>query len=107
MLKRKFNIPLNTTSELLYNIVAFELAEGFVEIYNNILKGTIERCKQDLSKRTVRRRRVYEDGLINFRESAAIVDRLIRATTHPFPGAYTFYKGTHITICGFEIVLPL
>ena len=51
----------------------------------------------------MRRKRVYEDGLIDFNQSVILIDRLIRATTNPFPGAYTFYKRNPITIWKSEL----
>lgn len=103
ILKRNFNIPLRPTAEILYNIVACELGKGFVEIYQNIQSKKIRSYKQDLSKRTVRRKRNYEDGLIDFNKSAVLIDRLIRATSNPFPGAHTFYKGTPFTIWSSDL----
>ena len=70
----------------------------FIEKKSLIKENKLKGLKQDLSKRTVRRKRIYKDGYINFNQKADIVDRLIRAATHPFPGAYAFYQKKTITI---------
>ena len=105
VLKEYFTIPIRANSYILYNIVATKLAEGFVKIFKNIKTNKLQRLKQDLSKRTVRKKRIYEDGYINFNEKADILDRLIRATTHPFPGAYAFYKKEPITIWESDVIV--
>ena len=39
-----------------------------------------------------------EDGLINWNESAIYIDKLVRASTEPHPGAFTFYEKEKIYI---------
>jgi methionyl-tRNA formyltransferase len=36
--------------------------------------------------------RLPTDGLIDWRDSAVAIDRLVRASTDPYPGAYTYYR---------------
>lgn len=36
--------------------------------------------------------RLPGDGLIDWGQSAAAIDRLVRATTRPYPGAYTYFR---------------
>lgn len=43
-------------------------------------------------------KRTVEDGLIEWREPAANILRLIRAVGDPYPGAFTFQKGERIVI---------
>lgn len=43
-------------------------------------------------------KRTAEDGLIDWREPAATILRLIRAVGDPYPGAFTFEKGEKIMI---------
>jgi len=70
-----------------------------IENLTKIEKGIITRKKQDeldfiedWSKRTP------EDGRIDWSKSAEEIHTLIRATTHPYPGAYTIYKNKKIKI---------
>ena len=41
-------------------------------------------------------KRTPEDGLINWMDSSKNIHKLIRATTHPYPGAFTFYNNKKI-----------
>jgi methionyl-tRNA formyltransferase len=51
--------------------------------------GTAPRRPQDESKATTFPRRRPEDGQIDWTQSARRVHDLVRAVTHPFPGAFT------------------
>ncbi len=53
---------------------------------------------QDHSLATYCAKRTAEDGLIDWREPAADILRLIRAVGDPYPGAFTFGKGERIVI---------
>ena len=48
-------------------------------------------------------KRTPDDGLINWSESANYIDRLIRATTHPYPGAFTFFNKSKLIIWKAEL----
>ena len=53
---------------------------------------------QDHSKATYLGVRREEDGCIQWKASAEDVHRLIRASSHPYPGAYSFINGEKIKI---------
>jgi len=103
VLQKHFSISERTDSMLLYNLVSEHLSKGFIDIYNQIQSGTLSEQKQDMSRRTVRRKRVFEDGKIDFNNSATEIDKLIRATTEPYPGAFSFYKGERCSIWKSEL----
>ncbi len=69
-----------------------------------ILDGSVSLTSQDDSKATYWERRSPEDGRIDWTQPAANVLQLIRAVTHPFPGAFTDIAGTRMTIWRAEIV---
>ena len=50
-----------------------------------------------------------EDGVIDWNRSANEIDKLIRATSRPHPGAYSFYKNSRIIIwsCTLELDLKI
>lgn len=50
--------------------------------------------------------RGVEDGLIDWAQSAQDIDRLIRALTQPFPGAFTYLRGIQVRIDGASVVDP-
>ena len=103
VLQKHFSISERTDAMLLYNLVSNKLSEGFIEIHNQIQNNTLSENIQDISRRTLRPKRVYEDGLLNFNKSAEEIDRLIRATTEPYPAAFLFYKGKRYSIWKSEL----
>jgi methionyl-tRNA formyltransferase len=62
--------------------------------------------EQDHELATYYGRRTREDGLIDWRSPSAQVMRLIKATTRPHPGAYTYQEDQRITIWAVEAQLP-
>jgi methionyl-tRNA formyltransferase len=63
-----------------------------------ILNGTAPRVRQDESKAFYRGRRRPEDGLIHWQRDAAEIHNLVRAVTHPYPGAFTFCGGKKLFV---------
>lgn len=48
-----------------------------------------------------------EDGLIDWSQDARVVDRLIRAQTHPYPGAFTLsWKRLYIWRSRIDLPFP-
>jgi methionyl-tRNA formyltransferase len=60
--------------------------------------GKAPRRKQNPAEATVRGRRGPEDGAIDWRKSAKQIHDLVRAVTHPFPGAFTEISGERMMI---------
>jgi methionyl-tRNA formyltransferase len=54
-----------------------------------LLDGSARAVEQDHAAATYWERRRPEDGRIDWTAPAVEVDRLVRAVTHPFPGAFT------------------
>ena len=63
-----------------------------------LVAGAIPALVQDESKATWFAARRPEDGLVDWTEDAAAVDRLVRAVTQPYPGAFTYHAGNRMTI---------
>ncbi|MGI9550971.1 MAG: methionyl-tRNA formyltransferase [Aurantibacter sp.] len=102
--QREFEIPPRTYVKDLYATVGEELGKGFYEIYKRIAGGeTITFSAQDEEGVTVRGKRTPADGLIEFHKSVTEVDRLIRAVSEPYPGAYCYYKDHKITFWEVEL----
>jgi len=66
------------------------------EMYPQIVTGRAPRVPQDHGAATKFRRRTPGDGLIDWSRSAWQIYNLIRAVTHPFPGAFTFRDGRRV-----------
>ncbi len=63
-----------------------------------IALGAAPRTPQNEAEATSFGRRTPADGLIDWRESAVRIHNLVRAVTHPFPGAFTFHRGKKLFI---------
>jgi len=63
-----------------------------------IKAGTAPRRKQDEAQATYFGGRKPEDGRIDWTQSAERIYNLIRAVTHPYPGAFTEFKGQRLFI---------
>jgi methionyl-tRNA formyltransferase len=60
--------------------------------------GKAPRIPQDHSQATYFGRRRPEDGLIDWSAPARNICNLVRAVTHPYPGAFTFLDGKKVFI---------
>lgn len=76
------------TAQTLYNKVntahEIQIKKLFINLQNNNVEGKV----QDESKATYWEGRKPEDGELNSKMSIIEIDRLVRATTHPYPGAF-------------------
>ena len=64
----------------------------------NIKAGTAPRTKQDESKATYFGGRKPEDGRIDWSATAKSIFDLVRAVTHPYPGAFTTLNGKKLVL---------
>jgi methionyl-tRNA formyltransferase len=65
---------------------------------DDLVKGTAPRRRQDESQATYFGGRKPEDGRIDWTQSADGIYNLIRAVTHPYPGAFTLASGNKLFI---------
>lgn len=76
-----------------------KLLSAFSRLSNRVLKqimdGTISPRKQNEEEATYLLMRRPEDGLIDWNKSGKEVYALIRAVSHPYPGAFGMYDGEH------------
>jgi methionyl-tRNA formyltransferase len=59
---------------------------------------------QDQSKATVWPARTPEDGMIDQEGPVADAERLVRAVTRPYPGAYAIVRGRKIKVWKAEVL---
>lgn len=67
-------------------------------LFVNLKKNNVEEKEQDESKATYWQGRRPDDGQISETMSVNIVDRLVRATTKPYPGAFIIRNNKKIII---------
>lgn len=98
LIQRWFDVPERAYAMDVYERAAENLALAFAEHYQGIQDGAITEHVQDEKEATYRAKRVPADGFVDFRQPAEYVDRLVRAVSEPFPGAYTYYKDRVVKI---------
>lgn len=71
-----------------------------------MLDGTLRPVPQNDDEATILLVRRPEDGRIDWSRPLAEVHRLVRAVSHPYPGAFGLYDGTHPVVIWRADILP-
>jgi methionyl-tRNA formyltransferase len=74
------------------------------ECYPLLRRGQAPRVPQDQAQASYFGGRRPEDGLIDWRQSALQVYNLMRAVTHPYPGAFTYFGGRKLFIWAGQVM---
>lgn len=98
LLQRSFQVQENSYAMDVYMQVAEHLRGAFCDLYQKIVEGTVKPQPQSRTKGGFRAKRTAADGHIDFQTPAVSVDRLVRAVSEPYPGAYSYWKGKHIHV---------
>lgn len=81
------------------NDVSLKLNEAIKKLSNKLFKqiidGTLHPVKQNEAEASYLLIRRPEDGEINWSEPVEKIQRLIRAVSKPYPGAFSMYDGKH------------
>src|SRR5271154_7554101 len=72
--------------------------ELITELHPQIVNGTAPRRKMDIALGSYFGRRRPEDGRIDWRWPARRIFNLVRAATHPYPGAFCFVSGRKLLV---------
>ncbi len=67
-------------------------------VLKEIMDGTVQPWKQNEEEATYLLKRTPEDGIIDWDRPISEIHTLIRAVSHPFPGAFGMYDGVHKVI---------
>lgn len=73
---------------------------------NSLLNGTAPRKKQNHAMATYTCALSEKDGEIDWQWPTRKIHNLVRATTQPFPGAFTYLDNKKLTIWESQLVLP-
>jgi methionyl-tRNA formyltransferase len=76
----------------------------FREAYPLLRAGTAPRLSQDHRQASYYGGRTPADGLIDWRHAALQTYNLVRAVTHPYPGAFTFFQGRKLLVWAGQIM---
>lgn len=74
------------------------LEEAFDKCLPSLAKGDLLVIEQDERKASWYGKRTPDDGVIGFKCEAVETDKLIKSSTHPHPGAFTFVNGQKLTV---------
>lgn len=93
-----FHVAPDETATSLYARHMEALAALLPRVLAAIASGSASAVPQDERHATWAARRTDEDGRIDWRQPAEAVERLVRAVTHPYPGAFTGDEAHRIRI---------
>jgi methionyl-tRNA formyltransferase len=97
--QRSFSVTDLDDSSTLYKKMTSFGEKMLLENLPLIENKSAHRKKQDNSKFIeIWPKRTKEDGKINWNETCIEIHKLIRATTHPYPGAFTNFKNKELII---------
>jgi UDP-4-amino-4-deoxy-L-arabinose formyltransferase/UDP-glucuronic acid dehydrogenase (UDP-4-keto-hexauronic acid decarboxylating) len=82
------DIEPEDTAATLYRRLVKAGVDLLLDAYPAVLAGTAERRRQDHAQATIFPRRRPEDGRVRWSWPAARIVNMIRAVTHPYPGAF-------------------
>jgi methionyl-tRNA formyltransferase len=86
--QRPIDIAPDDTALTLYQRMVKEGVDLLLEALPAVVAGTAPRVPQDHARATLMPRRRPEDGRVEWSWPAARIANMIRAVTHPFPGAF-------------------
>ena len=96
--QEKVPILFTDTALELFNRVTGAAAMVIGRSWPLLLAGTAPRMPMDLAAGSYFGGRKPADGLIDWTRGAVQIYNLIRAVTHPYPGAYTYLDGRKVTL---------
>lgn len=102
--QRRIPIAPDEDATTLYRKVAETHADMLVEAWPALLRGDVEFREQDHSRATVWPGRKPEDGRLRLDMTAADAERLVRAVTRPYPGAFLDTTDGRIRVWKAEIL---
>lgn len=88
--QKKIKLSLNESASSLYKKVVESHIEIISKLIPNLINSKVNFIRQDDSKASYWPERKPKDGEINLSGSVYEAERLIRATTKPYPGAFFF-----------------
>ena len=101
--QRFFKLSSNDDATSVYKKVESLGKEMILDNLTNLQNGNYTRKKQDVSNFIENwEKRGPQDGIIDWSRNSQEIHTLIRATTHPYPGAYTIFNGSKLIIWGAE-----
>lgn len=102
--QESYEIKKTDYAQDVHNSVEIALMKALDSSMDQIMNGMISLKKQNELEASYLLIRREEDGLINWKDSAENIYDLIRATSSPYPGAFSFYEGEKVVFDKVELV---
>lgn len=96
--QKKFRVSREDTCKTVYEKVTRANVVMLKKYLPMVLSGSAPRKKQPAIKENLTPRRKPEDGLIDWTKTSLELYNWIRAQTHPYPGAFTYWRGKKVYI---------
>lgn len=96
--QKNIRISYKDNARTLYDRIVKTAAKQIEEWLSDFERGSIKLIPQDQSKATYWRKRVKEDGCLDFRMSSRAIYNLVRGLTKPYIGAHVIYNNREIKI---------
>jgi methionyl-tRNA formyltransferase len=96
--QRRFPLPDRLYLDQLLALHMAALGPMIAELVQGLASGRCPKIEQDHSRASYLALRRAEDGEIDWRDTAASIERLVRAVSRPYPGAFTYHGGKKLTI---------
>lgn len=96
--QQAFDVSENDYAEDVIEKIKLSIDKVLDRILPDLKNGDLELIPQDHSKATYIGQRKPKDGLITWNDSCLDIHKLIRATSRPLPGAFTYMDGKKIVI---------
>ena len=91
-------IEFTDTALSLFRKITRAAADLIGEVYPLFLRGEFPEIEQDHSRSSYFGGRKPEDGIIDWTQDAGRIYNLVRAVTHPYPGAFTSLGGRKLYV---------
>lgn len=96
--QRAVPISDDDTAATLYAKLTVAAAQLMRDVYPRLCDGTAARIPQDHSRASYFGGRRPEDGRIDWQQPARSIFNLVRAVTHPYPGAFATWNGARLYV---------
>jgi methionyl-tRNA formyltransferase len=98
IMQKAVNIEPDAYIDEVMDLCVYTLKEILKEVWPDFIKGVVASVPQKHEQATYTCARGVEDGQIDWHKSTEQIYNLIRATAHPFPGAYTIFENQFLKI---------
>ena len=98
VMQEKVTIEQNDTAYTLFGKITDAAVSTIKKFYPLLDKGSFKKIPQNHSRATVFGGRKPQDGSFTWDQDARSIYNLVRAVTHPYPGAFTTVAGRNFTV---------